>query len=163
MISDSVSGTRTKRTQILGIQILSQIFYGVGSIILKGYSGTVQNAVAILRNLAAIKNIKSKVLEWALVVLGVVLGIVFNNRGLIGWLPVVANLEYSLAVFKFRDNEKALKIAFIINMLLFVVFSVAIQNYVGTVGNLVVAITTAVALYRESKKSADSAEKAEND
>ena len=155
MISDSVSGTRTKRTQILGIQILSQVFYGVGSIILKGYSGTVQNAVAILRNLAAMKNIKSKVLEWALVVLGVALGIVFNNRGLIGWLPIVANLEYSLAVFQFKTNEKLLKIAFIINMLMFVVFSLSIKNYVGTVGNLVVAVTTAIALYRESRKTAN--------
>ena len=155
MISDSVSGTRTKRTQILGIQILSQVFYGMGSIILKGYSGTVQNAVAILRNLAAMKNIKSKVLEWALVVLGVALGIVFNNRGLIGWLPIVANLEYSLAVFQFKNNEKLLKIAFIINMLMFVVFSAAIQNYVGIVGNLVVAVTTAIALFRESRKSSD--------
>ena len=155
MISDSVSGTRTKRTQILGIQILSQVFYGMGSIILKGYSGTVQNAVAILRNLAAMKNIKSKVLEWALVVLGVALGIVFNNRGLIGWLPIVANLEYSLAVFQFKNNEKLLKIAFIINMLMFVVFSAAIQNYVGIVGNLVVAVTTAIALFRGSRKSSD--------
>ena len=161
MISDSISGTRTRRNHILGFQIISQVFYGVGSVILKGYSGTVQNAVAILRNLAAIKNIKSKVLEWTLIVLGVALGIVFNNRGLIGWLPIVANLEYSLAVFAFKKNDRALKIAFILNMLFFVVFSVAIKNYVGTVGNIVVAVTTAIALYRESKKAAEKTDAAQ--
>ena len=151
MITDSISGTRKKHSEIMGIQILSQVFYGVGSIILKGYSGTAQNIVAILRNLAAMKNVKSRALEWILIILGVVLGIWFNNRGLWGWLPIVANFEYSVAVFRFKDNEKALKICFIINMLLFSVFSAVIMNYVGIVSNLVVAGTTALSLIRGKK------------
>ncbi len=153
MITDSISGTRKKHSEIMGIQILSQMFYGVGSIILKGYSGTAQNLVAILRNLASMKNVKSKVIEWTLVILGVVLGIWFNNRGLWGWLPIVANLEYSVAVFKFKNNEKVLKICFIINMLMFSVFSIIIQNYVGIVSNLVVAVTTAMSLIKGKKES----------
>ena len=155
MISDSISGTRKKRSQVLGIQMLSQIFYGVGSIVLKGYSSTVQNVVAILRNFAAMKNIKSKVIEWTLIVLGVVLGIVFNNLGLIGWLPIVANLEYSLAVFRFRNDARGIKIALIINMLMFTVFSFYIRNYAGIVGNTVVAAATAVALIREKKAASE--------
>ncbi len=63
MVTDSVSGTRKKRSQILGIQVFSQFFYAAGSIILKGYSSTAQNVAAVLRNLAAIKNIKSKTVE----------------------------------------------------------------------------------------------------
>ena len=152
MVSDSVSGTRKKHGEILAIQMLSQVFYGVGTIILKGYSSTVQNAVAFLRNLAAMKNVKSKVVEWTLILLGVVLGIVFNNRGLIGWLPVVANLEYSVAVFRFRDQERRLKYAFILNMLMYVVFSYAIMNYVGVAANIVVAVTTAISLIRERRR-----------
>jgi hypothetical protein len=153
MVSDSVSGTRKKRSEILAIQMLSQVFYGVGTIILKGYSSTAQNVVALLRNLAAMKNVKSKAVEWTLILLGVVLGIVFNNRGLIGWLPVVANLEYSVAVFRFRDQERNLKIAFILNMIMYVVFSLAIMNYVGVVANIVVAVTTALSLIRERREA----------
>lgn len=41
------------------------------------------------------KNVKNKALEWMLILAGVVLGIIFNNRGLLGWLPIIANLEYS--------------------------------------------------------------------
>lgn len=153
MITDSISGTRKKHNEIMVIQIISQVFYGAGSIILKGYSGTAQNIVAILRNLAAMKNVKSKVIEWILILLGVALGIWFNNRGIWGWLPIVANFEYSFAVFKFKNNEKALKICFIINMLMFSVFSIIIQNYVGIVSNLVVAVTTAVSLIKGKKES----------
>jgi len=64
MVTDSISGTRKKRGEILGIQMISQLFYGAGSVILKGYSSTAQNVVALLRNLAAMKNVKSKVVEW---------------------------------------------------------------------------------------------------
>lgn len=79
---------------------------------------------------------------------GVALGALINNRGLLGWLPIIANFEYTLAVFRFKDNEKALKCAFIVNSLMFIVFNFVISNYVGTVTNTVVAITTAVSLIR---------------
>ena len=149
MITDSISGTRKKRNQILAVQMLSQVFYGVGTIILKGYSSTAQTAVALFRNLAAMKNVKSKIIEWTLILLGVVLGAVFNNRGLLGWLPIVANLEYSVAVFQFKDKERWLKLAFIINALMFLAFSISIRNYVAAVGNVVVAVTMAVSLLKE--------------
>ena len=148
MVTDSISGTRKKHSQILAVQILSQFFYGAGSVILKGYSSTAQNLVAVLRNLAAMKRIQSKAVEWGLILLGVVLGFAFNNRGLLGWLPIAANLEYSVAVFRFRDRERSLKLAFIINMLMYSVFSFAIMNYVGAAGNIIVAVTTAVSLIR---------------
>ena len=63
MISDAISGTRKKNSEILAIQIISQVFYGTGSFVLKGYSSVVQNVVGILRNLAGIKNIKNKFIE----------------------------------------------------------------------------------------------------
>ena len=152
MISDSISGTRKKHSEIMAVQIVSQLFYGASSIALKGYSSTAQNAVAIFRNFAAMKNVKSKVLEWVLIMAGVVLGVIFNNRGLLGWLPIVANFEYSVSVFKLKDNEKALKIAFIINMIMYAVFSAVIMNYVGVLSCTVIAITTAVSLIKGRKE-----------
>lgn len=158
MITDSVSGAQKKRSRMLAIQMISQLFYGAGSIILKGYSSTVQNAVAILRNLAAMKNVKSKVIEWVLILLGVVLGIVFNNRGLLGLLPVAANLEYSAAMFRFKENEKGLKLSFILNMLMYGVFNGIIKNYVGAAACAVVAVTTAVSLIKAARRGGEGEE-----
>ena len=159
MISDSISGTRKKHSEIMAVQIVSQFFYGASSIALKGYSSTVQNVAAVFRNLAAMKQVKSKVLEWVLILAGVVLGIIFNNRGLLGWLPIIANLEYSVSVFKLKDNEKALKVAFIINMVMYAVFSVVIRNYVGVVSCTVIAVTTAVSLIKAARKPEETEEK----
>ncbi|MBR5343787.1 MAG: YgjV family protein [Oscillospiraceae bacterium] len=158
MVTDSISGTRKKRSQILGVQMISQVFYGAGSIILKGYSSTAQNLVAILRNYAAMKNVKSRVVEWILISLGVVLGVIFNNRELLDLLPVAANLEYSVAMFRFKNNDRGLKISFIVNMLMYSVFSFAIMNYVGFAANIVVAVTTLVSLIRGGAKEKTAAE-----
>ena len=148
MISDSISGTRKKHSEIMTVQIISQFFYAGSSIALKGYSSTAQNAVAVFRNYAAMKNIKSKVLEWILILAGVVLGVIFNNRGLLGWLPIIANLEYSIAVFKLKDNETALKISFIINVIMYAIFNAVIKNYVGVISCSIVMITTAISLIK---------------
>ena len=148
MVTDSISATRKKTNEMLGIQIISQFFYGAGSIILKGYSSTAQNVVAVLRNLAAMKQIKSKFVGWGLVALSVVLGVAFNNRGLWGWLPIVANLQYSIAIFMCRDNGAALKLSYLVSLLMYAVFCWVILNYVGVVSNLVVAVTTTVSLIR---------------
>lgn len=153
MITDSISGTRKKHSEIMAFQIASQAFYTAASIVLQAYSSTVQNIVAIFRNFAAMKNVKSKVLEWILILAGVVLGIVFNNRGLLGWLPIIANFEYSIAVFKLKDNEKTLKMAFIINMVLYAVFSFVIMNYVGTLSCTVISVTTAISLIKSAKET----------
>lgn len=150
MISDSISGTRKKHSEILAVQIISQFFYSASSLVLKGYSSTVQSAVAILRNFAAIKNIKSKLIEWILILLGVVLGVVFNSNGLLGYLPVVANFIYSVSVFRLKSNEKMLKAVFIVNMIMFAIFNAAIMNYVGLFSCAVVAATTLFSLIKSA-------------
>ena len=86
-----------------------------------------------------------------LVAAGVGLGLSFNNLGIVGLLPVIANLEYSLAVFCFGDNERALKIAFAINAVMFLIFNFVIWNFVGVIANAVVIVMTVLFLIRDRK------------
>ena len=152
MGTDAISSTRKTAKAMLWMQTLSQVIYCIGTIALKGYSGAVQNAVSIVRNLVAIRQISSAVVEWTLLGLGVVLGLAFNNLGLVGLLPVVANLQYTLAVFRFKDRERALKIAFLISVGLFAIFNLAIYNIVGMLSNSAVCVTTAIALIKTRKQ-----------
>ena len=153
MGTDALSASRKTARGILLVQCLSQIIYGTGSILLKGYSAAVQNGISILRNLQAAYKIKSRTIEWLLIALGVALGIYFNNLGLLGWLPVVGNLEYSLAVFRFKDDERSLKIAFAVNIVMFAVFNAAIKNFVGATANIVVLVMTILFLIRDRKEA----------
>ena len=152
MASDGISSSRKTARGVLTVQLFSQVFYAASSIVLKGYSGAVQNGVSFLRNVAAIAKLNQKMIEWTLILLGVVLGILFNNLGIIGWLPTIANLEYSLAVFRFKDNERALKYAFLINVAMFAVFNAVILNFVAVVSNIIVIILTILFLIRSKKE-----------
>ena len=80
-----------------------------------------------------------------------VLGLGFNNLGFVGLLPVIANLTYSIAVFRFKENEYALKAVFLTNVVMFIVFNACIYNVVGVLANLVVLVMTAAALLRERR------------
>ena len=153
MGTDAVSSWAKSARKMLLFQCLSQGIYAVGSVILKGYSAAVQNVISLARNLSATRKRSLPVVEWILIALGVGLGLYFNNRSWIGLLPVVANLEYSLAVLFFKDNEQLLKIAFFIDVLLFCIFNTVILNIVGTVSNIVVMIMTLVAIIRNAKQN----------
>ena len=154
MCSDSFSSSRKTTKGVLMTQNLSQTFYGLSSVVLGGYSAVVQNVVSILRNFVAMSNISSKVVEWGLIGLGVGLGVYFNNLGLVGWLPIIANFEYSIAVFRFKDNERALKASFLVCCALFTVFNVFIYNLVGVVSNTVVIISIIMFLTKGKGKKA---------
>ena len=152
-LSNIFASTRPTARGVLLVQSLGQVFYFLCGLFLRAPSGAVQNAVSIVRNFVAMgKKKSSKWVEWALIAAGVVLGVAFNNRGLAGWLPIVGNLEYSLAVFRFRDNERMLKAALVVSLLIFAVFNVIIGNVVGTVAATVVAVTTVADLWRTREK-----------
>ena len=150
MGTDSLASAQKTAKGVLWMQTLGQAIYCTGSIVLKGYSAAVQNAISIARNLFALGNIKSKILEWVFLLLGVVLGLAFNNLGLMGLLPVVANLQYTLCVFRFKHNERALKTSFAVNSFLYSVFNLAVYNFVGVITNLVVVIVTIFFLLKKT-------------
>lgn len=151
-ITDSISAAQKTAKRVLLVQSLSQLIYCIGTLVLKGYSGAVQNVVSILRNLVAIKNISSKFIEWSLVVIAAVLGLYFNNLGLTGLLPVVANLQYTLAIFRFKENERLLKWSFMISVGLYAIFNLLIFNWVGAIANGFVSVTTGINLVKSAKK-----------
>lgn len=159
MVTDSISSSRKTTKGMLIFQTISQLLYSASSIVLKGYSAVVQNLVSVARNLFAINKKESKIIEWSLVAAGVVLGIYFNNLGVIGFLPVIANFQYSVCVFKFRDKERPLKISFLIMVAMYTAFNLIIMNFVGAASNLFVFATTAVFLIKAIRGQKEKTEK----
>ena len=151
-ISDGVSSSRKTTRSMLLVQVISQVFYCASAIFLKGYSAAVQNGVGILRNLMGIRKKPVQAVEWLLIAIAVGLGLYCNNLGIIGLLPVIANLEYSLTIFLFRGNERLLKIAFLISISLFTVFNFMIMNIVGGITNGVLFMMTLIMLIRNRQQ-----------
>lgn len=151
VIPDTVSASRKNSKAILGWQTLSQVFYGLGTTLLNAPSAAVQNLVNILRNLFAISGRQTRAVQWVLAVLGVILGAVFNNRGLWGWLPILASLLYSLTVIFFSHDQRKLKIAFAITLFVYAIFNIPLLNVVGVISNSVVFVSTVAFLLRDRR------------
>jgi len=64
MITDSISATRKTPKGVLLVQSLSQLIYCIGTVVLKGYSGAVQNAVSILRNFVEWQERSRHIMIW---------------------------------------------------------------------------------------------------
>ena len=152
MGTDALSASRRDPKSILLAQQLSQLFYALSALVLGGYSAVAQNAVALTRNFLAIRGEVRRQIQWLLVGLGVGLGLLFNRQGLLGLLPVLANLIYSVAVFRCGDDHRLLRLAFAVNLLLWAVFNLAIWNLVGAMGNGAVGISALLFLLRDRKK-----------
>ena len=153
-ITDSISSTRKTVKGVLGMQCLSQIIFIVVSIAFQGYADLVQNVVGLVRNLFAMSKKQVKGIEWVFVTLAVGLGLWFNNLGWLGLLPVLANFEYSLAVFRFADDERAMKVAFAVMNLLYMVYNFCMLNVVGGICSAVVIVTTVIYLVKNKKSAA---------
>lgn len=151
MLLDSFASTRKQAKSVLFSQALAQVVYAIGSVALKGYSATAQGVISIIRNLIAMGGKTRRAVEWLLIVLGVVFGLVFNNRGIYGLLPVIANLEYSLAVLKFKNDERKLKIAFSVMVVLFAAFNLVLYNIVGVFTSLFTLVVTLIDVFKKNR------------
>ena len=152
MLSEAFSATLKTARRVLVMQSIAQIFWFTSTVVLKGYSGSVQNVVSIVRNILAIKKVENKAIEWTVAIIGVVLGICFNKTGIMGYLPVMANFQYTVAVFRFKDNERALKKSFLVCVLMFAFFHLSIYNVVGFISNLMIFATTGFVLVKDRAK-----------
>ncbi|MBR4610584.1 MAG: YgjV family protein, partial [Erysipelotrichaceae bacterium] len=104
------SSTRKQKNQILIFQIVAMAVMSCGSLLLKGYSAIVMDAVAILRNLFSIFSISFKGLPIFFIVLSLVLGFLFNNMGFIGYLPMIANVGQSIFVLNKNTTTRQLQL-----------------------------------------------------
>lgn len=152
MLLDSFASTRKQAKNVLFSQALAQVVYTIGAIALKGYSAAVQGVISMLRNLIAMGGKTRIAVEWALLALGVVFGLVFNNRGWWGLLPIIANLEYSLAVLKFKNDERKLKIAFSAMVVLFAAFNMVLYNIVGVFTNAITLTVTLIDVFKKNRE-----------
>ena len=156
-ITDSVSSTcKTTRSMLL-VQNVSILFYLAASLAFRGYADTVQNIVGLGRNLSAMGKKPRLWLQWLFVVLAAVLGLWFNNQGALGLLPVAANLQYSLAMFRCAEDERAMKISFAVLSGLYSVYYAFIFNIVGSVCSAVVVVAAVAYLVKTKRREINEA------
>ena len=127
-----------KKENMLKWQVANTFFLILSNLFLKGYSGMATNLVCLIRNIIGAKGRLNKHNTVILTILIVVGGILVNNRGWFGLLPVIASVEYSACMYLCK-NAQQLRLALAVNVALWAVYDLIIGSYPMFVTDLIVA------------------------
>ncbi len=147
------ASTRKKKNDILIWQCVFMALIGITSYLLEGYSAVVTDILGIIRNLIIIKGIENKSVDIIQMVLCIILGVYFNNNGLIGYLPIVATISQSLLLLNRRARTESVQLVCAFSSICWAVFNLGIGSYVGAVFNGLAAISYLITMFRGKGKA----------
>lgn len=111
--------TNSKRNMLI-CQTGDTLFNAVANAFVGSYGGMLANLVSCVRNLFNITKKNTVVINTILLSILVFLGLCFNDKGIIGFIPVVASVEYTVLSYKLHTDQ-GLRIALMINLLLWAI------------------------------------------
>ncbi|MCR4633542.1 MAG: YgjV family protein [Erysipelotrichaceae bacterium] len=127
------SSTRKQKDSILRFQIIAMLFMSAGSLILKGYGAIVMDGIAITRNVMSIHSFSFPGQTYVFIAIAVILGSLFNNFGVPGYLPIVANVTQSIFVLNKKTTARGLQFMFAFVSFCWAVYNYVIRAYAGAV------------------------------
>ena len=151
VICMAISVIKRSKEDFIYWQILDTAFFIASTVVLKSYSAVVTNTISLIRNLFAYKGWLDKKLTWLFGVLIVVIGLYLNNRGVIGWLPVIASVQYTICLYLTR-NEQQMRYALAFNLILWIIHDFYIQSYPSAINSIFLCIWSLVQAFRFRKR-----------
>lgn len=139
------TGLIKKKQHVLAAQCAQFTFMGVGNFVLGGITGTISNIVSIIRNIVCVKYDFSLPLKLVFIVVQVILSAVFNQSGLLGWLPVIAAGVYTW--FLDTKSDITLKIVILLTTVLWVVYDFSLKNFTSMTFDILTIGANIVGLY----------------
>ena len=137
----AVSAAKKSKADFMWWQI-GDTFFGIfANIALFTYSALVISIICLIRNVLSYCNKLTKNITLLLLVLSVIIGLYANNRGIIGWFPVVASASYTVFIYTTK-NEQQMRYALIFNMLLWLVHNAYVQAYPSAIANVLLCLWT---------------------
>lgn len=123
-------------------QFLNAFVLTISSVFFLSWTGVTTLAIASARNAMVYK--ERLTLNWTIffLIISVVSGVLVNSRGFIGLLPVIAIVQITICNYLLK-SIKSIKLSFIINSLLYIVYFFAILDFTSAAAEIItVAIGT---------------------
>ena len=144
------SGILQEKKKILYVQTIQISLFVISDLILGGITGAIINAVSLIRNILCYKNkldIKSKILITGA---NLILCILFNNLGLIGFLPLISTISY-IWLMTIKDVKK-FKLLIAFTMLLWLIYDISIRSYTKALFDFINLSANMISLMNINKK-----------
>lgn len=143
---------KTKRGMYF-FQFLDCVFLIISQLVFLQVAGAVSMVFSALRNYLASKEKFNFPTMLLVFVANAVLGILLNTGGIIGIIPVAATLLLTVTAY-FLHEPRAVRIAVMLNIGMWVVYAFLISDYVTAVTNSVAFFINAVTLAMSFRRKA---------
>lgn len=141
-----LSISKTKKETFV-CQIFDTVFNTIANLLFKGYSGMITNLISLIRNILVFKNCINKWIQIILIILLFIIGSITNNRGLIGYFPIIASIEYILIACQVKSMIKLVKISLLINVILWGIYNLVIGAYLMLIIDIITSVGCIKTLY----------------
>ncbi|WP_298500925.1 YgjV family protein [uncultured Methanobrevibacter sp.] len=128
-------------------QFLNAFILMISSVFFLSWTGVTTMAIAATRNALVYKDRLTFKLTVFFIIISVVLGVLVNTMGIVGWLPIIAIVQITLCNY-YLKSIKTIKTGFIVNSAIYVVYFLAIFDFSSAVIESVTALIGVVSLIR---------------
>ena len=143
------TGAVKDKAKILLLQILQLGMQTVSMLLLGAIPGAISNVLSCIRNYLCYKDVFTWPVKIVLIVISFVLTVVFNNQGLLGYLPFAVCTVYVL-LMDMKDEIK-FKLLVTLTFVPWVVYYLVIKSYTGALFALITIVTSFWTLYKMVK------------
>lgn len=153
LIVSAIAYHKRQKKKILLDLIISNSFSLVQYLFLQAYTGCITIIISILRNIIAIKKgEKNKNLVLIIfIILYIVMGILTYNS-IFSILLIIASIIYLLGIWDGRED--IIRKTGLINMYLWLIYSISIWAVAGVIQNIILIISTHIAIRNNRRKNA---------
>ena len=132
-----------KKEKMLIYQSFDVFFCFLADIVVGSYSAAVTCVINLTRNILAAKNKLKIWMSVVCVILTVILGLSFNQIGFIGWFPILASVEYTVAI-SITKNANGMRYALILNLMFWLIHDLYVGLYPNAAMDVVIIIFSVI-------------------
>lgn len=114
----------------------------VANLLLGGVSGAIVSVFGLVRNLLVYSKKGTKVIYSIVVSSMFITGVFYNNRGWVGYLPIMASVVYSLTMCNESSSSTSIKKALVLNVSAWLIYNITILAVPSVITNSVVLSST---------------------
>ena len=146
-----VTGYIKKEKKMLRTQDVQLLFIIGMGVLLNAFSGIIINTIQIIKNEIYLRGKLNKYSKAAIVGVGVVMTLIFNNGGIAGLLPAI-NL-FIFTYFLGMGGAIGIKVLIFITTCGWGVYDFSIKNYVGLIFDILTIISCIIGIFRLKKEA----------
>lgn len=145
-----LAGLIENKKKIILVETIHIALATISDLVLGGITGAIVNLVSMVRNYLCYKDKLNTTLKIIIIVLASALTILFNNLGIIGYLPLISIITYTYYI----DLKDVIKFKFIVifSLLLWCVYDFTIHSNIFLLFDILSILSNLVAIIKIRNK-----------